>query len=69
MTELLADGSRDLAPFIAEASVRDTSAALPFDRATLRQRMEVIPALLHLAARAALDNAPENFGLPEETDA
>ena len=49
--------------------MRGSAAAPPYDAATLRQRMEVLPALLHLAARAALDNAPENFGLPEETDA
>lgn len=63
VTEVLADACRSLAPFLAEASARGTP-AVPFDTATLRHRLEVIPALLHLATRAALDNAAD-LGLPE----
>lgn len=65
---MLAEASRELAPFIAEPGVRGSSVAPPYDRATLRKRLEVFPALLHLAARAALDNAPAGE-LPVEGDA
>jgi len=55
VTAALAQAAGALAPFIAEADARGGAQA-PYDATRLRHRLEVLPALLHLSARAALDN-------------
>lgn len=68
VTRALAESVRALASRFAEPSARGGAGgeagsegdATSAQAQALRHRMEVLPALLHLAARAALDNAVEN---------
>jgi hypothetical protein len=56
--EVLAEECAALADFAAEPGVRDVAKwSAPGATAAAAARLEVLPALLHLAARTALDTA------------